>query len=142
MVRALDAGADDYVVKPYTTEQLEARIRAVLRRAAPDRPGHTVVIGGLCARPHRADGPGSTAEAWRLSRREFDLLAMLAQRPGEVVTKREILATVWHQVYGGRERTVDVHLSWLRRKARRIRCRPGIPAQRPRGGRATGGAEA
>jgi DNA-binding response OmpR family regulator len=115
MVRALDAGADDYVVKPYTTEQLEARIRAVLRRAAPDRPGHTVVVGGLVldltARTAQLDGRGM-----ELSRREFDLLAMLAQRPGEVVTKREILATVWHQVYGGGERTVDVHLSWLRRK--------------------------
>ncbi len=114
MVRALDAGADDYVVKPYTTEQLEARIRAVLRRAVPDRPGHTVVVGGLVLdltartanrRPRNGPLPG-----------EFDLLAMLAQRPGEVVTKREILATVWHQVYGGGERTVDVHLSWLRRK--------------------------
>ena len=115
MVRALDAGADDYVVKPYTTEQLEARIRAVLRRAVPDRPGHTVVVGGLVldltARTAQLDGRGM-----ELSRREFDLLAMLAQRPGEVVTKREILATVWHQVYGGGERTVDVHLSWLRRK--------------------------
>lgn len=115
MVRALDAGADDYVVKPYTTEQLEARIRAVLRRSVPDRPGHTVVVGGLVldltARTAQLDGRGM-----ELSRREFDLLAMLAQRPGEVVTKREILATVWHQVYGGGERTVDVHLSWLRRK--------------------------
>ena len=51
-----------------------------------------------------------------LSRREFDLLLLLAQRAGEVVTKREILEEVWHQPYGGGERTVDVHLSWLRRK--------------------------
>jgi len=74
-----------------------------------------VVVGGLVldltARTAQLDGRGM-----ELSRREFDLLAMLAQRPGEVVTKREILATVWHQVYGGGERTVDVHLSWLRRK--------------------------
>ena len=51
-----------------------------------------------------------------LSRKEFDLLLALAQRPGEVVTKRELLADVWRQTYGGGDRTVDVHLSWLRRK--------------------------
>ncbi len=51
-----------------------------------------------------------------LSRKEFDLLYLLAQRAGEVVTKREILAEVWRQTYGGGDRTVDVHLSWLRRK--------------------------
>jgi DNA-binding response OmpR family regulator len=51
-----------------------------------------------------------------LARKEFDLLFALAQRPGEVVTKRELLADVWRQAYGGSDRTVDVHLSWLRRK--------------------------
>lgn len=51
-----------------------------------------------------------------LSRKEFDLLLALAQRAGEVVTKRELLADVWRQTYGGGDRTVDVHLSWLRRK--------------------------
>ena len=51
-----------------------------------------------------------------LSRKEFDLLHLLAQRVGEVVTKREILTEVWRQSYGGGDRTVDVHLSWLRRK--------------------------
>ena len=51
-----------------------------------------------------------------LSRKEFDLLAYLAQRVGEVVSKRELLAEVWRQPYGGADKTVDVHLSWLRRK--------------------------
>ena len=51
-----------------------------------------------------------------LTRKEFDLLLALAQRAGEVVTKRELLAEVWQQPYGGSDRTVDVHLSWLRRK--------------------------
>jgi DNA-binding response OmpR family regulator len=54
--------------------------------------------------------------ALELSRKEFDLLLALAQRAGEVVTKRELLAEVWRQPYGGGDRTVDVHLSWLRRK--------------------------
>ena len=51
-----------------------------------------------------------------LTPREFDLLAHLAERPGEVVTKRELLVDVWHQAWGGSDKTVDVHLSWLRRK--------------------------
>jgi DNA-binding response OmpR family regulator len=51
-----------------------------------------------------------------LSRKEFDLLTYLAQRPGEVVTKRELLSEVWRQPAGGTDKTVDVHLSWLRRK--------------------------
>lgn len=51
-----------------------------------------------------------------LTPREFDLLAHLAGRPGEVVTKRELLTEVWHQAWGGSDKTVDVHLSWLRRK--------------------------
>lgn len=117
LIGCLDAGADDYVVKPYTTAQLEARIRAVLRRtanAAGDRPRATVV-GGLtidaAARIAELDGT-----ALDLSPREFDLLARLAETPGDVVTKRALLADVWHQAWGGSDKTVDVHLSWLRRK--------------------------
>ena len=51
-----------------------------------------------------------------LSPREFDLLTYLAERPGDVVTKRQLLTDVWHQAWGGSDKTVDVHLSWLRRK--------------------------
>ena len=72
-------------------------------------------MGGLVVDPTRR-GVTLDGETLDLSRREFDLLVMLAARAGEVVTKREILADVWQQVYGGGERTVDVHLSWLRRK--------------------------
>ena len=85
--------------------------------------------------------PGHCTLAGRdleLSRREFDLLLMLAQRAGEVVTKREMLEEVWHQPYGGGERTVDVHLSWLRRKLGETAATPRVPAQRARGRRATG----
>ena len=118
MVKALDSGADDYVVKPFGTDQLAARIRAVLRRAGGD-PG-----GGRRAGPGRRAGhrratrapPPSTGAPLELARKEFDLLLALASRPGEVVTKRELLADVWQQAYGGSERSVDVHLSWLRRK--------------------------
>ncbi len=113
-VAALDAGADDYLVKPFSAEQLDARIRAVLRRSAPAEP--TVLeVGGVTVdvRTRTAVLDGRELE---LRPREFDLLAYLAARPGEVVTKRTLLADVWQSPYGGADKTVDVHLSWLRRK--------------------------
>lgn len=115
MVRALNAGADDYIVKPFTVDLLEARIRAVLRRSSTSGVEQPLLVGDLSVDPVRrvATLGGSELD---LSRREFDLLAYLAARPGQVVTKREILADVWRQAYGGGDRTVDVHLSWLRRK--------------------------
>jgi two-component system response regulator PrrA len=116
LIGCLDAGADDYVVKPYTTAQLEARIRAVMRRTSTtgERPRATVV-GGLSldvlARTATLDG-----RLLDLSPREFDLLARLAESVGDVVSKKELLVDVWHQAWGGSDKTVDVHLSWLRRK--------------------------
>lgn len=116
IVRALDAGADDYVVKPFDVDQLEARLRAVLRRAAAgsDDDG-PVRVGGLMIDP-RSRVVTLDGEPVDLAPKEFELLLVLARRAGEVVTKRELLAEVWRQVYGGGDRTVDVHLSWLRRK--------------------------
>jgi DNA-binding response OmpR family regulator len=116
LVEALDSGADDYVVKPFGLEHVSARIRAVLRRTSVDADaGHDLVLGGLAIRP-RSRTATLDGRPLDLSRREFDLLLALASRPGEVVTKRELLAEVWQQPYGGGDRTVDVHLSWLRRK--------------------------
>ncbi|MGW6131116.1 response regulator transcription factor [Cellulomonas sp. NPDC055163] len=115
IVALLDAGADDYLVKPFAVEQLDARIRAVLRRAEPERPPAAVAVGGLVidARARTAVLDGITLE---LSPKEFDLLLYLAERAGEVVSKRELLAKVWNQPYGGADKTVDVHLHWLRKK--------------------------
>ena len=115
IVQALDAGADDYLVKPFGAEQLEARIRAVARRASTPDAVAPVRVGELVVDSVRREVTlgGIPID---LSRKEFDLLWLLAQRAGEVVTKREILAEVWRQAYGGGDRTVDVHLSWLRRK--------------------------
>ena len=114
-VRALDAGADDYVVKPFAAEHLDARIRAVLRRGTTSDAVAPLVVGGLRidtrAREATLDG-----ELLDLTRLEFDLLAHLAARAGTVVSKKELLADVWHSPYGGADKTVDVHLSWLRRK--------------------------
>jgi two-component system, OmpR family, KDP operon response regulator KdpE len=117
VVQALDAGADDYVLKPFQAGQLEAHIRAVLRRAAgaADAASSAVTVADLTVDPRsrRVTLAGSPVE---LSPKEFDLLAYLAARAGTVVTKRELLAEVWQLPYGGSDKTVDVHLSWLRRK--------------------------
>ena len=115
IVKALDGGADDYVVKPFGVEQVDARLRAVLRRSGSTVADGPLVVGGLTidARKRQVTLNDQPID---LSRKEFDLLLALAQRPGEVVTKRELLADVWRQSYGGGDRTVDVHLSWLRRK--------------------------
>jgi DNA-binding response OmpR family regulator len=115
IVALLDAGADDYLVKPFAADQLDARIRAVLRRAEPGKESGPVTVGGLVidARARSATLDGATLE---LSPKEFDLLNYLAERAGEVVSKRELIAKVWNQPYGGADKTVDVHLHWLRRK--------------------------
>lgn len=115
VIRTLNAGADDYLIKPFSVEQLEARVRAVLRRIGGEgRPG-PLVVGDIAvdaaAREARLGG-----EPLELSPKEFDLLRFLAERQGEVVSKRELLAEVWRQPYGGSEKTVDVHISWLRKK--------------------------
>jgi DNA-binding response OmpR family regulator len=115
VVRLLHAGADDYVVKPFGAAQIDARIRAVLRRGASAPADSTIRVGGLVVDPagRQATLDGTALD---LSRKEFDLLLVLAGRVGQVVTKRELLAEVWQQAWGGADRTVDVHLSWLRRK--------------------------
>ena len=124
VVRALDAGADDYVIKPFSAAAIDARVRAVLRRTRSDDEHVPLEIGELVidTRSRVVTLAGVTLD---LAPREFDLLAYLAARPGEVVTKRDLLADVWRQPYGGTDKTVDVHLSWLRRKL-------GENAQAPR----------
>ncbi|MFI7706981.1 response regulator transcription factor [Nonomuraea sp. NPDC049480] len=114
MVPVLDAGADDYVVKPYSAAQLDARVRAVLRRSGGTAP-EPLAVGALRVDP-RARTATLDGAALDLTPREFDVLHYLAARPGEVVTKRELLTEVWQLPYGGADKTVDVHLSWLRRK--------------------------
>ena len=115
IIAALDAGADDYVVKPFGGAQLDARIRAVLRRGPEESAGSAVAVGGLRLDARARD---ATLDDVRLdlTPREFDLLHYLASRAGEVISKRELLTEVWRLPYGGADKTVDVHLSWLRRK--------------------------
>ncbi len=115
VIRTLDAGADDYLIKPFSVDQLEARVRAVLRRSGTEGRDGPLMVGDLAidvaAREARLEGTPID-----LSPKEFDVLRFLAERTGEVVSKRELLAEVWRQPYGGSEKTVDVHISWLRKK--------------------------
>src|SRR5258708_15812548 len=102
IVKVLDAGADDYIVKTYGVGQIEARVRAVLRRSAADedRRSQPVLVAGL-----RLDGEAHEAtldgRQLDLCRREFELLYYLAVRAGQVVTKRELLTHVWRRPDGG-----------------------------------------
>lgn len=124
IVAVLDAGADDYLVKPFSAAQLDARIRAVLRRGGEPATDPTVRVGGLRIDPRARRAVLDDAEL-DLTPREFDLLHYLAARADEVISKRELLTEVWQLPYGGADKTVDVHLSWLRRKL-------GETAQQPR----------
>ncbi len=126
IVRLLHAGADDYLVKPFSVDHLTARMAAVLRRAravsGEPAPPTELRVGGLAIDPlrRRAALDGVPLD---LTRREFDLLAFLAGRPGVVVPRKELLAEVWQQAYGD-DQTIDVHLSWLRRKLGETAARP------------------
>ncbi len=124
VVGSLNAGADDYIVKPFSAEHLAARINALLRRTSGSpRTPELVVVGDLRVdlarrQAFRADQPVA------LSRREFDLLAYLAQRPNRVIPRRELFQAVWGQPYLGDDKTIDVHVSWLRSKLGETAAKP------------------
>jgi DNA-binding response OmpR family regulator len=123
MIRALDSGADDYVLKPFRLDQVTARIRAVMRRSRRGLSSDPIRVGELLI--HEPTRTATLAgRQLVLARREFDLLLALAERAGEVVSKQALLAQVWQQADGGSERTVDVHLSWLRRKLGETAAKP------------------
>jgi DNA-binding response OmpR family regulator len=117
VVRLLRAGADDYMVKPFSSAHLDARVASVLRRTGRATRAEPVVLESaglridLGERQAYLDGA-----ALALTRKEFDLLAYLAGRPGQVVSRRELLEEVWRQPSIGEDQTIDVHLYWLRRK--------------------------
>src|SRR3954469_13715637 len=110
-VAGLDAGADDYVTKPFRLSVLLARVRAALRRSVPSEH----VVGDV-----RVDE--TSRQAWRgereleLSPKEFDLLALLVREAGRVFTRERIMAEVWDENWFGSTKTLDMHVSWLRRK--------------------------
>ncbi len=124
-IHGLNLGADDYVVKPYDTGELLARIHAVSRRTGPEetagadgRPDGVLALGPvtleLATRQVSVDG-----EPVALTRKEFDLLALLAQRPGVVFRREQIISDVWRTSWEGTGRTLEVHVASLRAKLRR-----------------------
>jgi two-component system response regulator RegX3 len=121
-VVGLELGADDYVVKPFSARELTARIRAVLRRseAAEERPAEPearLSVGPLVVDPARRTASVHD-EPLELSRKEFDLLYVLAREAGRVVTREQLLEEVWETTWFGSTKTLDVHVSSLRRKLR------------------------
>ncbi len=112
-VMALDAGADDYLVKPFGLAELQARIRAVLRRV---RPGGDVIRHGpltVDLRTHKVLVSGGEIP---LTPKEFDILECLVADPGRVVTRQEILESAWDSHWYGPTKVLDVHMASLRRK--------------------------
>ncbi|WP_216217076.1 response regulator transcription factor [Amycolatopsis aidingensis] len=110
-VVGLDAGADDYVAKPFRLAELLARIRALLRRRVPDALEAAGVRMDLGARLVTVDG-----REVQLANKEFELLRVLMSRAGQVVSRDEILAEVWNDLESKTSKTLDMHMSWLRRK--------------------------
>ncbi|MGI8429580.1 MAG: response regulator transcription factor [Solirubrobacteraceae bacterium] len=114
-VAGLELGADDYVAKPFSPRELTARVKAVLRRAGAGAASEVTVLGSLtlsrAAREVRVDG--SDVE---LTQREFDLLEYLVRHAGQVVTRDQLLESVWGFIYPGQTRTVEVHVAQLRKK--------------------------
>lgn len=118
VVVGLDAGADDYVTKPFRLAELLARLRALLRRAAADAPRSTHRT--VAAQDVRVDL--DARRAWvgdtelDLTPKEFDLLALLVSEAGTVVGRERIMQEVWDTNWFGSTKTLDMHVSWLRRK--------------------------
>ncbi len=119
-VAGLELGADDYIVKPFSAREVMARVRAVLRRTTPAQAtggGEEIRIGDLSldAARHEVKLDGDSLE---LSRKEFELLRVLMEGAGSVITREALIEDVWDMNWFGSTKTLDVHISGLRRKLR------------------------
>jgi two-component system, OmpR family, response regulator RegX3 len=114
-VVGLELGADDYVVKPFSLRELTARIRAILRRGRSSEPRTPIQIGEI-----RLDPASRTVtkddQPVELAAKEFDLLQMLMASAGQVLRREQIMDEVWDPHWFGPTKTLDVHVSWLRKK--------------------------
>src|SRR5512146_2443292 len=124
-VLGLEIGADDYITKPFSEVELLSRVRAILRRRQLDRLGDSTVrrLGGLRVdiAKHEVVADGQPVA---LTPSEHKVLALLADQPGRVFTRREIMQHLWQSTYVGDERACDAHVSTLRRKIERDPSHP------------------
>jgi two-component system catabolic regulation response regulator CreB len=127
-VAALETGADDYVVKPFSPREVVARVRAVLRRTAA--PPAAPALGTDAALPLAVDGSTRRAQVGNrlleLTRVEFDLLTSLLETPGRVYTRAQLIDRVWGDGFAISDRTIDSHVKALRRKVAEAGGNPGL----------------
>jgi len=135
-IAGLDAGADDYITKPFSTNELLARIRAVLRRKAPEALDSAVEVGPLLLDPgtHRVSREGNEV---KLGPTEFRLLHFLMTHPERVHSRSQLLDRVWGDHVFIEERTIDVHVKRLREALERVQCARMIETVRGAGYRLT-----
>jgi two-component system OmpR family response regulator len=119
-IRGLDAGADDYLVKPFDFGELLARLRALLRRGPVERP--TIVSIGDLVIDSDTRVVTRAGEEIELTAREYDVLAFLARQPGRVVSRSELLEEIWED-YDGSPNIIDVYVGYLRKKLGRTLIR-------------------
>jgi DNA-binding response OmpR family regulator len=118
VLRGFEAGADDYLVKPFSPKVLVARARAVLRRAGTEivsTEENALALGGISMDPKAHEVRVAGREV-KLTGTEFELLRVLSEHPGWVYTREELLESVWGYSYLGDSRLVDVHIANLRKK--------------------------
>lgn len=114
-VIGLDSGADDYIAKPFGMMELLSRVKAVLRRCAPEDAAESLTAGEVCLQPGRHTVTVAGQEV-ALTLKEFELLRLLMGSPGRVFTRDMLIETLWGYDFDGETRTVDVHVRTLRQK--------------------------